>query len=191
MPKRMSKLVLTDAQIYLIAFVIGLIAGVIIFQIKSDVIYPAMSLYQELRTDKLKRSAVISLDLLRYVVVERFKEFGVLFLTQITIFHRLAACIYCIICGISCAVLEAFYVRKYSLFGMAVFAATLLPHYIFYVMAWYKLCSGFSSRDFSSGHINRSMAAYMVKIIALTTVCLFIGIICESMFNIWILKKFF
>lgn len=186
MARRMVRLSITDSQMYLIAFVVGLIIGVIIYQTKNDILYPAMCLYQELRADKLRRSEIISTGLLSYVAVERLKEFGLLFLTQITIFRRIAACGYCVGCGVACAVLEAFYVQEYALKGMLVFAATLLPHYIFYVTAWYKLCTF----DLPLKQINRETITGIAGIFSITIVFVFIGIIGESIFNVWLLKNF-
>ena len=67
MPGRIEKFTMTDTQIYLIAFVVGVILGITFFQLKNDMIYPAMCLYQELRVDKLRRSDIVSAKLLRYV----------------------------------------------------------------------------------------------------------------------------
>ena len=187
MSGRAVRFAITDMQLYLAAFVTGLLLGVVFFQMKNDAIYPAMCLYQELRIDKLKRGNVASAaGLLRYVSGERLKEFVFLFLTQVTVFRRVAAFICCAVCGFACAVLEAFYVQQYGLKGLAIFFATLMPHYIFYVMAWYKLCG--------SGILimqrKKDAVINVVKIIAVSVVCLFVGIICESIFNIRIIKIF-
>ena len=184
---RMTKLAITDIQIYLIAFVAGLFLGVTFFQIENDSFYPAMCLYHELRTDKLKRSDIVSAGLLKFIVVERLKEFGLLFLTQITMLRRVAAYVYCIIAGFSCAVLEGFYVQEYSIKGLAIFFATLLPHYIFYIMAWFKICSA----TLLTKQMSKEVFLDMIKILTVTVVFLFVGIICESVFNVWLLKKFF
>ncbi|MBE5948712.1 MAG: hypothetical protein E7261_06750 [Lachnospiraceae bacterium] len=186
MHRRMAKFTITDAQIYLIAFVIGVILGVTFFQLKNDMIYPVMCLYQELRTDKLRRNDIVSASLLKYVAGERFKQFGILFLTQITVLRRVIAYIYCGVCGFSCAVLEAFYVQEYALKGLVFFFATLTPHYIFYVLAWFKMCSAKNSQ----GNLNKETMLDIVRILLMALMLLFIGIICESVFNVWILKKF-
>lgn len=186
MQRRVAKLTITDTQIYLIAFVVGLLLGVTFFQLKNDSVYPAMCLYQELRADKLRRSDIVSASFLRFVAVERFKEFGLLFLTQITILRRIAAYVYCVVCGFSCAVLEGFYVQEYAVKGLVVFFATLLPHYIFYVMAWYRLCSA----KVPTKQLSKDVVLDIAKILSVTIVFLFVGIICESVFNVWIIKKF-
>ncbi|MBE5929353.1 MAG: hypothetical protein E7267_08365 [Lachnospiraceae bacterium] len=183
---RAVRFAVTEIQLYLVAFVIGLLLGVVFFQMKNNLIYPAMCLYQELRVDKFKRGSVASAGLLRYVAVERLKEFGFLFLTQITVFRRVAAFLCCAVCGFSCAVLEAFYVQLYGLRGLVIFFATLMPHYIFYVMAWYKLCgSGILIMQWK-----KELLIDVVKVFAVSIVCLFVGIICESIFNIRIIKIF-
>jgi len=187
MAKRMARFTITDSQMYLITFVVGLIIGVIVFRTKNDILYPAMCLCQELRADKLRRSEIVSANLLSYVAVERLKEYGLLFLTQITIFRRIAACGYCVVCGIACAILEAFYVQEYALKGMIIFAATLLPHYIFYVVAWYKLCTF----DLPLRQINKETLTGIAGIFGITIVLVFIGIIGESILNVWLLKKIF
>ena len=184
---RMAKFTITDVQIYLIAFVTGLFLGVIFFQIKNDSFYPAMCLYHELRTDKLRRSDIISVGLLRFIVVERLKGFGLLFLTQITALRRVAAYVYCLIAGFSCAVLEGFYVQEYAIKGLVIFFATLLPHYIFYVMAWFRICSA----TLPTKQMSKAIFFDMVKMLTVAMVFLFVGIICESVFNVWFLKKFF
>lgn len=183
---RAVKLTITDAQIYLISFAVGVILGLVFFRMRNDSIYPAMCLYQELRTDKLSRNDIVTANLLRFVAIERLKEFGLLLLTQITALKRIVAYVCCAVCGFSCAVLEGFYVQEYALKGLLVFFITLMPHYIFYVMAWYSLCSA----KLPSKQVGKADVINIARVLAVTLVFLFIGIICESIFNVWIIKKF-
>ncbi len=183
---RAVRFAITDTQIYLTAFVLGILLGVMFFRIKNDSIYPAMCLYQELRLDKVKRGSAESAGLLRYVAFERIKEFVFLFLTQITVLRRITACLFCSVCGFSCAVLEAFYVQQYGIYGLVIFLATLMPHYIFYAMAWYRLCIP----GLLSAQHKKEDVVDIVKTTAVSIVCLIVGIICESIFNIRIIKIF-
>lgn len=187
MSKHIPGFELKDMHIYLIFFVCGIFAGIIFFRMKTDLIYPAMSLFQELRTDKLKRDNIVLADLFGYVLVGRFREFGILFLTQITFIRRVTAYICSGFAGFACAVLESFYVHKYGVKGMLIFGATLIPHYIFYFMAWYSICTV----KFPVKVISKAEIPHLLKVITTATAILFVGIIGESTINIWILKIFF
>lgn len=186
MQGRALKLAITDVQIYMIAFAVGLFLGLLFFRMQNDSIYPAMCLYQELRSDKLRRNDIVTANMLKFVAGERFKEFGMFFLTQITAIKRVVAYVFCAVCGFACAVLEGFYVQEYAMKGLLVFFITLMPHYIFYAMAWYSLCSA----KLPSKQIGKDAALNIARVLAVTLVFLFVGIICESIFNVWIIKNF-
>lgn len=185
MAKRIIRI--TNTGMYGIMLMLGLVAGIIVFHFKSEAIYPAMCLYQELRVDKFLRSTVEPVCLLGYIAWQRVESFVFLLLTQITVLKHPVACIYSAACGFAGALLEAFYVKQYGVTGMLLFAATLFPHCIFYFGAWYELCTG----KLVYRQQGKEEVLAIVKTVACAVLFVCLGILCEGTVNLWIMKKIF
>ena len=178
---------LTITQQYLLALVLGIISGSIIFIHQNDTLFQTMVLYHELNTERLLSSSINPINLLKSVAEKRIHAFAILLLTQITLFRQPAACIYSFIYGLAGAILEGFMVQQYGPKGILLFIVTLLPHFLFYTLTWHRLCT----EKLIEIPFGRIAIIRTFKTISTSILFIFAGIVCESTFNLWILRFFY
>lgn len=161
-----------------IVFAIGIIAGAVFFIKYNEIFFPPMSLYHELNTDTLSASTTMinHTGLFSHITKKRLKEFAILTLTQLTPLRYVLSYSYCIIFGFMFSILQGFYIQQYGISGLLFFICTIIPHFLFYALAWNKMCT------------NDILHSPSFKLISSIVLFILAGIVCESLLNVFLMK---
>lgn len=126
--------VLKNRKVWIISFWIGLSIGVIYANIKWFNCTEEINTYITYWSDRIGNSDINKSDFQKYIFGYRIKEMLIIFVFNLTIAGKFFNCCYLGYCGYSSALMESILTLKYGYKGIVLYAQSILPHYIVYVI---------------------------------------------------------
>lgn len=167
---------------YLLAILVGIIAGTLIANTKFFDIADRLSLFNYEFTSGLVDMTVNYSALWQYILRTRIKNYTILLILLITPFTTLVIYTFLCITGISVGMILSVIVMNMGAMGIAAYLFSILPQYILYITAVSLMIKFFSVKG-------RNIKKTAVLIL-ITLMCVLIGTYCEAYINPVLLKMF-
>lgn len=121
------------------AFIVGLLAGTLFFNIWGKSCMDELLLYKGLLTGRYEAGALAGLPLCLYIAQKRGKRFLFLLFMELTEFCVTGRMLYAAYYGFCAGVCLSSFVFQYGFLGIGYFILILFPHYLAYTAMWQVL----------------------------------------------------
>lgn len=169
---------------WLLPFLIGFVAGVILMNSGMFLQLEESSLLDEYTLGRLKYLEINCNTFFVYVLQKRITLLWLLMLFCITTIGLYVLCGYLAWCGFVCGTLLSVAIMRYGIKGILLIVAGTLPHYIFYIPACLLLIKlGQKLHERTQNVLQCGMSFLGIHIVVI------IGILLESYVNPYIMTK--
>lgn len=121
------------------AFITGLLAGTIFFNMWGKSYMDELLLYKGLLTGRYEAGALAGIGLCLYIMRKRGKRFLLLLFMELTEFCVTGRMLYAVYYGFCAGICLSSFVFQYGFVGTSYFVLFLFPHYAAYVLMWQVL----------------------------------------------------
>lgn len=123
-------------------FLISIAVGILLITILSRGKFPENTMMQQIMVSNIMTEGIDRRELLIICCLKRVLFFGTLYLFSFTDFRKLCFRITTVGIGFSLGMLMKLFYLWYAFGGFVIFLAAVLPHYLFYWMAYGMIYSG-------------------------------------------------